>query len=113
MAPRVVPSDKQAKRPRRPEPVAAPTATPPEAPLSLVASPEQREMLTRLKALRDEVLKKSEYVGSRFADEARKIHSSDAPERGIHGEASRGEVKALIDDGIDIYPVPVLPEDKN
>jgi hypothetical protein len=114
MAPRVVPSDKAASRRRKGEPknpspeVPAPDNTP-----SLVASAEHREMLQKLRQIRDEVLKKSEYVGPRFAEEARKIHSEDAPERGIYGEATPAEVKSLSEEGIDVFPIPVLPDDKN
>lgn len=53
----------------------------------------------------DEVRAKAEYVGPRFADEARKIHLEESPERGIYGEASRDEVEALADEGIAVYPM--------
>ena len=55
----------------------------------------------------------ADYVGSAFADEARKIHFGETDPRGIYGEASRDEVEALLEDGIDIAPLPPLPEDRN
>ncbi len=77
------------------------------------ASAEQKEALSRLRQLRDEIVGKSEYVGPRFAEEARKIHFEDAPARGIYGEASADEVKSLHEDGVECYPLPTFPEDKN
>ena len=88
---------------------AAPAASRPQ----IAPSPEQREAMKQLKELRDKVLAKSDYVGPRFADEARRIHEGGKSERGIHGEASLDDVKALVEDGIEVYPVPVLPDDQN
>ncbi len=73
----------------------------------------QREMLSKLKALRDKVLADAEYVGPRFADEARKIHHDEAEGRGIYGEASPAEVEDLINEGIEVLPIPQLPDDHN
>ncbi len=47
-----------------------------------------------------------DYVGDRFAREARRIHNGDAEERGIYGEASRSEVEALVDEGVPVAPLP-------
>ena len=66
-----------------------------------------------MRQLREEVIAKSEYVGPRFAEEARKIHNEEVEQRGIYGEASPTEVKELVDDGVEVYPLPVLPEDHN
>ena len=65
-----------------------------------------------LRALRAEVEKNSTYVGTNFASEARKMHLGDAPEKPIHGEAAPQEVRALIDDGIAILPLPILPKER-
>lgn len=54
---------------------------------------------------------KAEDVGHGFADEARKIHYGDAPERSIRGQASGEEIGELIDEGISILPVPPDKED--
>lgn len=78
------------------------TGPPPEA---------LREIYQTLRTMRDQVLAKSEYVGPRFAEEARRIHFEEAPERLIHGEATREEAAALTEDGIDVLPVPRLPDD--
>lgn len=113
MAPNVVTSRKKAAR--TPAVEATPVASSPQAETGhhLVASSEQREMMKRLRRMRDEVLAKSEYVGPRFAVEARRIHNEETANRGIHGEATLDDVKALSEDGIDVFPVPVLPDDQN
>jgi hypothetical protein len=76
-------------------------------------TPQQRQILKQLKELRDRVVADAEYVGPRFAEEARKIHHEETPERGIYGEASPTEVEELLRDGIDVMPIPVLPDDHN
>jgi hypothetical protein len=59
-----------------------------------------------LRLLRREIEKRSDYVGTRFADEARKMHLGETPDRVIHGEAAPHEARALIDEGIQILPLP-------
>lgn len=71
------------------------------------------ELHKYLRKIRDEVHTKAEYVGGKFAEEARKIHFDESPPRGIYGEASADEVKGLAEDGIPFLPVPRLPEDMN
>jgi hypothetical protein len=66
-----------------------------------------------MRRIREEVHAKAEYVGGRFAEEARKIHFDESPARGIYGEASADDVKGLADDGIPFLPMPHLPEDLN
>lgn len=114
MAPGVVTSERKAASRKRKQ-AAAPVAEPSAEPASLVMTAEQREVLTKLRALRDAMLSNSDYVGPRFAEEARRIHSEGdkAKGRSIHGEASPDEVRSLTEDGIDVLPVPVLPDDKN
>lgn len=71
------------------------------------------ELMAAMRKLRAEIEAKSEYVGPRFSDEARKIHYEEAPARGIHGEATADEAKALSEEGIEFFPLPILPEDHN
>lgn len=54
-----------------------------------------------------EVLAKTEDVGSDFAREARKIHYGESKDRGIRGQASREETLELLDEGIDVMPLPL------
>ncbi|MFC5519413.1 DUF1178 family protein [Polaromonas jejuensis] len=61
-----------------------------------------------LKALRH-VLANTEDVGERFADEARRMHYGDAEARNIRGRASARETVALLEEGIDVMPLPLPP----
>ena len=74
---------------------------------------EQQEILGLMRKLRKDVEANAENVGTRFADEARKIHYDEAPARGIYGHATKDEVESLYEEGVTCYPLPVLPEDKN
>ena len=66
-----------------------------------------------VRKLREHVAQNSEYVGPRFAEEARKIHHEEAESRGIYGEASEPDVKLLKEEGVEFYPLPSLPEEHN
>ncbi len=74
---------------------------------------EQRKALAKLKAMADEARKSADYVGDRFAEEARKIHFGEADARGIYGEATVDEARSLVEDGVDFMPLPVFPDDAN
>lgn len=81
--------------------------------MALAMGEEQRKMLAALKELSEKVRATADYVGDKFAEEARKIHFGETEARGIYGEASRDEVVGLLEDGVEILPLPVLPDDKN
>ena len=66
-----------------------------------------------LAELRRKVEQNSDYVGMNFAAEARAIHTGDAPERAIYGEARVDEARGLIEDGIPVMPLPFRPGRKN
>ena len=93
-----------------PEPV-APAAVPDRA--SFAAAPREMALRAALRQMRDLVTKNSEYVGDRFVDEARRIHYEESAARGIYGEASRDDANSLAEEGIEIFPLPVLPEEQN
>lgn len=61
-----------------------------------------------MKAVR-ELMQRTEDVGTRFPEEARRIHYGEAPERGIRGQASPAEREALRDEGIETFALPVPP----
>ncbi len=63
-----------------------------------------------LAELRAAVEANSDYVGLRFAAEARAIHEGRAPERSIYGEARPDEARALIEDGVPVAPLPFVPK---
>ncbi|MBY6162930.1 DUF1178 family protein [Mameliella alba] len=66
-----------------------------------------------LAALKAHVQANSDYVGNRFAQEARAMHAGEAPERPIWGEAKGHEAKALIEEGIKVAPLPFTPTRKS
>ena len=65
-----------------------------------------------LKGMR-ELMGRSEDVGSSFAEEARKIHYKESPERSIRGQTTLDEAEALREEGIDVLAMPMLPSLKN
>ena len=54
-----------------------------------------------------EVREKTEHVGDRFAEEARRIHYNEAPARSIRGVTTPEAARALVEEGIDVMPLPV------
>jgi hypothetical protein len=74
---------------------------------------KQRKSYAMLRKLRDELTANSDYVGPKFPEEARKIHYEEAPQRSIHGEATSEEARELDEEGIPVFPLPLLPEDQN
>lgn len=71
------------------------------------AASMQAELIRQIRT----VLRNAENVGSRFADEARRIHEGEAPERFIRGTASAAEQEALANDGIAVMSVPAIFDD--
>jgi hypothetical protein len=65
-----------------------------------------------LKGMRD-LMGKSEDVGSGFAEEARKIHYKESPERSIRGQTTLDEAESLREEGIEVLAVPLMPAFKN
>lgn len=65
-----------------------------------------------LQQMRKHVEENSEYVGLTFAQEARKIHDGEAPERAIYGEAKLEDAKKLLEDGVPVAPLPFMPKRK-
>jgi len=113
MAPRIVGKKGRGRAAPPPEPAA--TAVPEAAPsgsTSLMMA-QERELRTKLKELRDHIVKNADNVGEKFANEARAMHYGDKEHRPIYGEASPEEAKSLIDEGIEVSPLPTLPEDRN
>jgi hypothetical protein len=117
MAPRIVGK----KGRERAEPVPAPASTPAaEAPATAPAPgstpllmAQERELRAKIKELRDHIVKNADNVGEKFPNEARKMHYGEIEHRPIYGEASPEEAKSLIDEGVEVSPLPVLPDDRN
>ncbi len=76
-------------------------------------SAQAREMvMTAMGEMRRKVEENFDYVGDSFAKEARDIHDGKSEDRGIYGEATPTEVKALVADGIQVAPLPPAPPKK-
>ena len=70
------------------------------------APEEMRKMRQFVTGLRRFVEQNAEYVGPRFPEEARKIHYGETEERHIYGEATLQDVKELVEEGVEIAPLP-------
>lgn len=81
--------------------------------IALAMGEQQKQAVAQLKALSKKIRENSDYVGDKFAEEARRIHFGEADPRGIHGEATAEEARALADDGVEFMPIPVFPDDRN
>jgi hypothetical protein len=76
-------------------------------------TPQMRQMMmAAMGEVRRHVEENFDYVGDTFAREARDIHEGKSEERGIYGEATPVEVKALAADGIRVAPLPPKPQPK-
>jgi len=111
MAPQIV-SKKGRERPA-PEAAATTPVETQQAPTPLMMMAQERALRAKLKELRDHIVKNADNVGERFPNEARAMHYGDIEHRPIYGEASPDEAKALIEEGIDVSPMPIFPEDRN
>ena len=81
--------------------------------MALAMNAEQKKALAQLKALSEKLRENADYVGDKFAEEARKIHFGETDPRGIYGEATPEEAKDLVEDGVEFMPLPVFPDDRN
>jgi hypothetical protein len=119
MAPRIVKSIVSKKSRESAPPVPATVSEPvlpepavPAGPQSLMMA-QERELRAKLKELRDHIVKNADNVGEQFPTEARKMHYGDIEHRPIYGEASPQEARELVEEGIEVAPLPVLPDDRN
>jgi hypothetical protein len=74
---------------------------------------EQARARAALRAMRKTVLENAEHVGGAFPEEARKIHYGETAERPIYGEASADDVEALLDEGVEVLPIPPDVDSQN
>ena len=77
---------------------------------SIDVTPAQaaQKMVMMMTALRKHVEENCDYVGDKFAEVARRIHYEEEPHREIYGEATPEEARELIEEGVDVAPLPVL-----
>ena len=100
--------------PEAPPQTASETPAPAESktPVAMV-TPQERELRAKLKELRDHLVKNAENVGGKFPEQARQMHYGEIEHRSIYGEASPQEAKELIEEGVELYPLPNLPDERN
>ncbi|WP_349435590.1 DUF1178 family protein [Pararhizobium sp. A13] len=79
----------------------------------LMMDAARKEAVAKIRELVTAIRENSDDVGEKFPEEARKIHYGEAEQRGLIGKATADEARALIDEGIEIAPLPVLPDDVN
>ena len=113
MAPRIVSKKGREVAPALPAPQPAPAPAAPETGSTPLMMAHERELRTKLKELRDHIVKNADNVGARFPNEARKMHYGEIEHRPIYGEASPDEARALIDEGVEVSPLPIPPDDRN
>lgn len=84
-------------------------------PVASAPPPEMKALMAKMAEFQSKMLESSEWVGRRFADEARAIHLGETEHRTIHGEATPAEAAALKDEGVDLMPLPfpVIPPDQS
>ncbi|GAB5377256.1 MAG: DUF1178 family protein [Acuticoccus sp.] len=92
---------------------AAPASVAPPAPPDALRSAEHKALIEAVRLFREKVVEHGTDVGTSFPEEARRIHYGEAEPRGIYGQAEMDEARALVEEGIDIIALPVLPEDRN
>ena len=94
--------------PHAPEPPGAAEEQP-----VVMPDPRALAMMELFRRIREEVKANADYVGDRFPEEARRIHYEEVEPHGIYGEATVEEAAALHEEGIEVYPLPQLPEERN
>ena len=82
------------------------------APVALVDG-KRRALNEAIRALQREIEAHTDNVGTKFAETARAIHAGDEPERAIRGQASGAEVEALLEEGVEVMPMPSALDDLN
>jgi hypothetical protein len=70
------------------------------------AQKERAVAMAMAQKVREHIKDNFDYVGDKFADEARKMHAGESQERSIWGEATPEEARELADEGIDAAPLP-------
>ncbi|WP_131194329.1 DUF1178 family protein [Lichenihabitans psoromatis] len=71
----------------------------------------ERKVREMMRDLHRKITENADDVGRNFATEARRMHEGETPVRSIYGEATGEEVRSLLDDGVPLLPMPVLPDD--
>jgi hypothetical protein len=84
-----------------------------ESPAGILEDDRRRQAREMLARVRREIEASTDDVGAKFPEIARAIHLGEEPSRAIRGRASLSEAKALIEDGVDVMPLPMLEDELN
>ncbi|MEP7029540.1 MAG: DUF1178 family protein [Pseudolabrys sp.] len=112
MAPRLASSSRTRNTPVEADTPVQASPSPDNTPVAMI-SPQEQELRTKLKEIREHLTKNADNVGKKFPEEARKMHYGETEHRSIYGEASPKDAKELSEEGIEFHPLPILPEERN
>lgn len=92
---------------------ASPPASAPAAPVASAMPSEEEKRVMQAQLLQElrSVIRKSDNVGTQFAEEARRMHEGDVEPRAIRGQATAQEYQELAEDGIIAMPIPDFLDD--
>jgi hypothetical protein len=114
MSPNVARRDRGSRG--RPEPASTQSAGEPSAeapqPVALIDD-GAKQVRAAIRELHAKLAETSVDVGEKFAEEARRMHEGETPQRSIRGQTSLQEAQALWEEGIPVMPIPTLPEERN
>lgn len=110
MAPHIGKGSRPAESSGPSEPAASPAAPPASAVMTPEMASKAAMLRKELTELRSKIEANCDYVGGRFAEEARKIHYGETEARGIYGETSEEQAQELTEEGIEFSRVPWLPQ---
>lgn len=107
----MAPAVSTSKRRARNEDAKLPPAPDPQ-PVAILDD-KQRALREAFRDLHAKITENTVDVGAQFSDEARRMHQGETPQRAIRGRASIAEAKELWDEGIQVLPIPPLPDERN
>jgi hypothetical protein len=84
-----------------------------EKPAETLVDDKRRQVRAMVARLRHEIEANTVDVGARFPEMARAMHQGDEPEQAIRGQASLAEAKGLIEEGVQVMPMPALADELN
>jgi hypothetical protein len=84
-----------------------------ESPLEIVVDDRRRQAREFMLRMRREIEANTDDVGAKFPQVARAIHLGEEPERAIRGRASLEEARSLVEDGVNVAPLPMLEDELN
>lgn len=112
-APATTPSSSGEDGAANPDQMPSAALTAAHMPPQMAGAAQMKQVVEALRELKKRVTAEATYVGAEFAEEARKMHFGEAELRAIYGEATLKDAKELLEEGIEIAPLPMLPEDHN